>query len=199
MKKYLYLALLAPSLMVAQEMPSLFNQCFNVVVKNAELPIERLDQDSKEAVERERTKRKLESAFRTYWTELYRDNPGTAELIEINTQSNLNIALRNKNHDQFMGSGVGRMFQTILADWTHITVISAASHDSDDILDALPLHQGNRSFIKMRCARSDNYDFVISQSPGFTGLDLKQKNSTLNKIRRIDRITESILNENTND
>ncbi len=161
MKKYLYLALLAPSLLMAQEVPSLFSLATRSVAASEKFNLDALNQECRKAVKFERTKQKLWPAFEKGWKgsekldRWFWDDPEKRKLTPTEVRKNvyfdLAIALRHKKYDQHTGFDLWdeqgqRMFQTTIVPERQMTIIEVGSSKFDEFLDTLPeveKHHGN--------------------------------------------------------
>ena len=226
MKNYLYLALFAPSLLLAQESPiSLKNQCAQAIAKHnlkakenntpeLELPVRTLDQDSQAAVELERKKLilgpKLEIEIRKLFSESVCwsacKNVWKEECIEKEAKLELNISLRNKKFDTLIQSGADSWhkdyhgFERTLADGTHETIVGPhGCQEYDDFLKTLPDQLIENHKKKRAIYTGLLQDVVVRETDEKLSLNVIDLRIVLVDQCELDEFAEEVLNENCND
>ncbi len=215
MKKYLYLALLAPSLLMAQEKrtaPSLFNQCVKTVIKQL-LPVNGLPAECQEALDFEQKKQLIEPIFKQRWEEekvpmqLHAAAAPSRTLdpdeVQKKVSRDLSIALRKKENDLKIGldsyCAEGRLFQTILTNGNRLTLIEldtpnfnafleTCSETEQEIGEQIKNYNGNNPHSRFSGLLSEQLS-----TEKFLVLPVNFDSAMAEEIERVDQVANNIL------
>ncbi len=221
MKRYLYCALLAPSLMMAQEVPSLFSLAKRSVAASEKFNLGTLTQECREAVKSQRLVWQLEAHFTTYWEkkedrskwflEKPEDKLFTPTEIADKTRQDIQLAMRNKENDRHTGFDLsdteGKVFKTILADGTFLFIIEVGTEKFDNLINSKTLSKQ-----VLATALSTKDANLLVPDGGFSGFileEIPEKQASyswvnfdqkIERINTVDLLTHQLfINENITD
>lgn len=217
MKHYLYCALLAPSLMLAQDPFSLKEQCASFVAKQnlkaqedqspeLKLPVHILDLNSQAMVDFQSKKLILGPQLEKKMVERLNEEVRKlydAQTIRILVEAELNIALRNKKLDQLTGFGYWyegfQQFERTLANGTHQTIVGPAGcQEYDDFLDTLPEKLKKAPNTQLGyLAPLDQY-LCVTENNGKVSLAVTDLKVVLYLQSKLDEFTQKVFNETNN-
>ncbi len=218
MKHYLYCALLAPSLMLAQDPLSLKEQCARTIAghnlkaktnKSPELklPVHTLDLNSQAMVDFQSKKLILGPQIEKEMVEQLNEEVRKlydAQTIRILVEEKLNIALRNKKLDQLTGSGYWyegfQQFENTLADGTHRTIVGPAGcQEYDDFLDTLPEKLKKAPNTQLGYLAPLHQYLCVTENNGKVSLAVTDLKVVLYLQSKLDEFTQKVFNETNND